>query len=173
MSTTSTTTKPAITIDEPVTLPLAMPPIREFTKQRLVGGEDGTADLHGWCAWFCAQVQDGNDHTGRTVAEHGEWCTAGVGSAFVEFLHSDGSPGDLGVELAEPYTHGTYPLDWVRVQNGRNAFVRLVVGASSDDEADRTELHMSIAHARVLAAHLLYAADNLARIATPMPGWEH
>lgn len=45
--------------------------------------------------------------------------------------------------------------------------------AYSDDPADRTEFHMSIAHARMLAGHLLHAADNLDGIVASMPRWEH
>ena len=148
------------------TQPLAQFPLRTFTKQNIGVKDDGTIDLWGHCANFCAQAHDGAPTSGRSVEDHGLWCTTNVGLS-VDGRFNDGERTVIAVQLSQPYTHGTY-LAGVARASYKARGVTLVINADSDDDEERVEVHMKASDVRSLAAALLHAADNLERLARPI-----
>lgn len=120
-----------------------------------------TANIYGWCAWFCYTVQDGEPASrGLTVEEHsGPWCHYPIGPVAHGAVRDTGEPAEVGLELAQAYMHGTYRVPLTG--RDRAQYVRLTIGCLNDDEQDRDSVYLPLADARDLYVALGQAIDAL------------
>lgn len=130
-------------------------------------------DMWGHCARFC-ESSDSSQTSGLTVGEHGVWCKS-ASSIFVTGTDLVGERADIGVQIAEPYLHGTYHRADVWASHARRTSIHVDVtnsGVTGDDASyDQTRtFDISVGDARRLAAGLLRAADVADRLDHDLAG---